>query len=330
LTKEPGVEFVINPKGRKLKESELPKIIKDCDIIIAGTEKYSREVLASADRLKLISRVGIGLDSIDLQAARDLGIIVSYTPDAPSPAVAELTIGLMFSLLRQIPLIDRKLRSGIWQRISGERLSNMVIGIIGTGRVGSRILKHLQGFHPKRIFVNDIHPDHNLYEMYHAELVEKETIYEKADIITLHVPLTPLTQGLIGKKELDTMKPNTRLINTSRGGIIDENALYNALIDKRIAGAAIDVYENEPYTGNLIELRNNVLTCHMGSMTKDCRKNMEIQAAEEAIRFIRSEPLKNIVPESEYHIGNESYRSNKSVHAANSCGKRTAPLHEMT
>ena len=301
LKNTPNIEYVINPIGRKLKEEELTELIKDFDIVIAGTEPITRKVLEQGKKLKLISRVGIGLDSVDLKAAKELGIKVSYTPDAPAPAVAELAVGQMLNILRRLPLVDRNLRSGIWQRIHGERLANMVIGVIGTGRVGSKVLRHLQGFYPKRIIVNDLKPDYNLYEMYNATYVEKDTIYKEADIITLHVPLTRLTYNLISKKEIELMKKNCSLINTSRGGIINENDLYDALSKNRIAAAAIDVFENEPYSGSLIELDNCFLTCHMGSMTNDCRAAMEILATEEAIRFVRNEALLGSVPDEEYY-----------------------------
>lgn len=302
LESTPNIEYVINPIGRKLKENELPELVKEFDIIIAGTEPITRKVMENGPNLKLIARVGIGLDSVDLVAARELGIAVTYTPDAPSPAVAELTIAHMINMLRRVPLVDRKLRFGIWQRIHGERLANMTTGIIGTGRVGSRVLRHLQGFGPRRIMVNDLKPDYNLYEMYHAEFAEKEAIYREADIITLHVPLTPLTRNLISKQQMDIMKKGVFLINTSRGGIVNEHDLYVALSGDHIAGAAIDTFESEPYTGNLIELDNCYLSCHMGSMTNDCRAAMEIQATEEVCRFVRGEPLKQVVPDEEYQF----------------------------
>jgi D-3-phosphoglycerate dehydrogenase / 2-oxoglutarate reductase len=302
LEKETRCEFHINPLGRKLKEEELEEFIEDVDILIAGTEPVTRKVMDKAKRLKLISRVGIGLDSVDLIAAREKGIHVSYTPDAPAPAVAELTMGHMMNLNRSISLVDRKLREGIWQRIMGERISNQTIGIIGTGRVGARVLKHLQGFSPRRILVNDINPTPEQYELLNAELVEKETIYREADIISLHVPLTPLTSPLIGFTEIEMMKPNVSLINTARGGMIDEKALYEALKNKKIRAAAIDVFMNEPYSGELAELDNCFLTCHMGSCSSDCRFDMEHLATEEALRYIRNEDLKFSVPDDEFKM----------------------------
>jgi D-3-phosphoglycerate dehydrogenase len=302
LKKNSNCEFVINPLGRKLNEQELTEIIKDYDILIAGTEPITARVMDNAPRLKLISRVGIGLDSVDLLYARELGINVSYTPDAPAPAVAELTIGHILNTCRSMPLVDRKLRSGIWQRLMGQRLSNQVIGVIGTGRIGSRVLKHLQGFSPKRILVNDIQPDHNLYDLYHAELVSKEIIYREADIITLHVPLTQQTSPLIAAKELEQMKPSVFLINTARGGVIHEKDLFDALKNRKIGAAAIDVFGSEPYGGELSTLDNCYFTCHMGSCTIDCRFEMEKLAAEEAVRFIRGEELRLQVPEYEYEL----------------------------
>jgi len=300
LEKTPNVEYVINPIGRKLKAFELRELIEDFDIVIAGTEPITSEVLDNGKRLKLISRVGIGLDSVDLLKARELGITVCYTPDAPAPAVAELTIGHMLNLLRYIPLVDRKLRSGIWQRYTGKLLSNQVVGIRGVGRVGSRVLKHLQGFNPAKILVHDIKPNHDLYHRYNAKLVDEETLFRESDILTLHVPLTKQTKSMVTERELRMMKRNSYLINTSRGGIVDEHDLYHALKEKIIAGAAIDVFEEEPYSGSLTELENCFFSCHMGSMTEDCRARMEIEATEEALRFIKGEDLQQIVPEEEY------------------------------
>ncbi len=300
LSAEPGVEFIINPIGKKLTEDELAGLIPDIDIVIAGTEPITRKVMEKANRLKLISRVGIGLDSVDLHAARELGITVSYTPDEPAPAVAELTVAHMLNLLRHLPLIDRKMHTGMWKRITGERLALQTVGILGTGRIGGRVLKHLQGFAPARILVNDIKPNYELYERMGAELVDKHTIYEQADIISVHIPLTPLTRHMIAREQMEAMKPGVLLINTARGGIIHEDDLHALLVSGQVGGAAVDVFEVEPYSGLLAGLDNCLLSSHMGSMTKDCRVAMEIGATEEALRCIRRMELMNVVPEYEY------------------------------
>jgi D-3-phosphoglycerate dehydrogenase len=295
------IEYVINPIGRKLKEPELAELIQGFGVVIAGTEPNTAKVIANGAHLRLISRVGIGLDSVDLHAARERGILVSYTPDAPAPAVAELTVGMMLSLLRNIAQTDRGMRNGVWRRYMGLRLADMTIGIIGVGRVGKKVIKHLQGF-GSRIIANDIQPDFEFGYTYGITWADKEKIYQEADIISLHVPLTPDTHYLIDTEELQSIKPGAMLINTSRGSIVREPALVEALRSGQLGSAAIDVFEQEPYSGELVTLENCLLTCHMGSCSRDCRSRMEIEATEEAIRFLKGEPLLGLVPELEYDL----------------------------
>jgi len=299
LLKTEGVTFDLNPFGRRFQEDELAEMIGPYHVLIAGTEPITRRVLERAPNLKHISRVGIGLDSVDLNAARELGIQVSYTPDAPAPAVAELAAGQMLNLLRFVPQADRGMRRGTWKRLMGRRLAECVVGIIGLGRIGKRVARHLSGFGSK-ILVNDIAPDLEFIEKNGLIEAAKEQIYAESDIITLHVPLTQETRRLIGPRELAMMKPDALLINTARGGIVDEAALAAALRTGKLGGAAVDVFEQEPYTGALTGIENCLLTCHMGSCSVDCRARMEREATEEALRFVRNEPLWSLVPESEY------------------------------
>lgn len=302
LLEEAGAEVVINPLGRKLKEVDLAGMIADIDILIAGTESITEAVLDRVACLKLIVRVGIGLDSVDLLAARARGIQVSYTPDAPSPAVAELTIGLMIDLLRSVQVSSHRMRQGKWHRYLGRRLSRVTIGIIGAGRIGSRVIEHLAGFDCSRILVNDIDPSLELpgHPTCTVERTDKETIYREADIISLHVPLTTKTRNLVTKNEMVRMKPDALLINTARGGVINEQDLFEALELGHLGGAAIDVFEQEPYCGNLVNLDRCLLTAHMGSMSIDCRIRMEVEATKEVVRFIRGESLQSQVPQTEY------------------------------
>jgi D-3-phosphoglycerate dehydrogenase len=301
LLESNNIEYLINPIGRKLKEYELAEMAGDSGVLIAGTESITANVMDRAPHLRLIARVGIGLDNVDLVAARERGITVSYTPDAPSAAVAELTIGLMISLLRQIPQADRGMRNGVWHRFMGRRLAEMTVGIIGVGRIGKRVIRHLKGFGAK-ILANDL----TAAVVYGNEpclrWVDKETIYREADIITLHVPLTPSTERMITRREIEMMKPEVLLINTSRGNIIDEADLAAALRAGRIGGAAIDVFGQEPYSGELTTLDRCIMTSHMGSMSRDCRVRMELEATQEAVRFLTGQPLRQIVPEDEYQL----------------------------
>lgn len=312
LLEKDKIEYLINPIGRKLKENELAEMIGDAGVLIAGTEAITAKVMDHAPHLRLIARVGIGLDNVDLVAARERGITVSYTPDAPSAAVAELTIGLMISLLRQIPQADRGLRNGVWHRFMGRRLAEMTVGIIGVGRIGKKVIRHLKGFGSK-ILANDLTPAVVYGNEPCLSWVDKETIYREADIITLHVPLTQLTGHMITTREIEMMKREVLLINTSRGNIIDEADLAAALRAGRLGGAAIDVFGQEPYSGELTTLDQCVMTSHMGSMSRDCRVRMELEATQEALRFLNGEPLRQIVPEEEYMMREKSSLESEPV-----------------
>lgn len=302
LLEAAGIEYLINPIGRKLKEEELAEMVTDFDVLIAGTEPISDKVMSCASRLKLISRIGIGLDSVDLLAAERRGIHVSYTPDAPAPAVAELTIGLMLSLLRSVHVANTHMHRGEWHRYFGRRIPEVTIGIIGTGRIGRRVLRHLAGFGTPRILVNDIHPNLTVAPAHKLEWVGKEEIYRYADVISLHVPLTVQTKNMIRREHLLQMKPDAMIINTSRGGIINEHDLAEVLSAGHLSGAAIDVFEQEPYTGELSKIDRCLLTSHMGSMSVDCRTRMEIEATEEAMRFLTGKALQGLVPPEEYEV----------------------------
>lgn len=297
-----GIEYLINPLGRKLKADELAEMISDFDVLIAGTETISEKAMSRASRLKLISRVGIGLDSVDLLAAERLGIAVSYTPDAPAPAVAELTLGLMYSLLRSIHEVNARMHRGEWHRYFGRRVGEVTIGLIGVGRIGGMVLRSLRALGQTRLLLNDLEPPIDLQGLEGVKWVNKETLYREADLISLHVPLTPTTRNMIRREHIETMKPDVLLINTARGGIINEEDLDWALSNQRIGGAAVDVFEQEPYQGPLAQHDRCLLTSHMGSMSVDCRTRMEIEATAEAIRFLQGEPLLGTVPQAEYGI----------------------------
>jgi D-3-phosphoglycerate dehydrogenase len=297
-----GIQYLINPLGRRLKEDELADLIGDHDVLIAGTEPITDKVMARASRLRLISRVGIGLDSVDLLAAERRGIKVSYTPDAPAPAVAELTIALMLSLLRGVHIANAQLHGGKWQRIFGRRIAEVTVGIIGVGRIGARVLRRIPAFGTPRVLVNDINPQLKFDPELKLEWVGKGDIYRQADLISLHVPLTPNTKGMIRREQLMMMKPDALIINCARGGIIHEEDLAEVLRGGHLGGAAIDVFEHEPYSGSLCGIERCLLTAHMGSMSVDCRTRMEIEATEEAVRFLKGEPQRSPVPRDEYEV----------------------------
>lgn len=302
LLENAGIDYVINPHNKKLTEDQLADLVSDFDVLIAGTEPITDKVMGRASNLKLISRVGIGLDSVDLLSARRRGIKVSYTPDAPSPAAAELTMCQILTLLRSVHVSNARMHQGQWHRFFGRRLAEVTVGVIGVGRIGSRVLRRMTGFGTPRVLVNDLQPNYKQIPEFKLEWVTKEEIYREADVITLHLPLTHLTKNMIRREHLMQMKPDALLINTSRGGIVNEQDLYEVMKSGHLGGAAIDVFEHEPYSGPLCEIERCLLTSHMGSMSVDCRTRMEIEATEEAVRFLMGNPLESAVPEAEYEV----------------------------
>ncbi|EMY61780.1 phosphoglycerate dehydrogenase [Leptospira terpstrae] len=304
LLEQTGINFSINPLNRKLTSAEVLDFAKDCTGIIAGTENLER-LVSESKNLKFISRVGIGLDSVPLKLCRHKGILVSYTPDAVTLAVAEIVLGMMITLPRHVVFADRQIRNGGWTRPVGISIQSSVIGIVGLGRVGYKISQMLTSLKPKKILVCDILDKSEDIKRLRAfgldiEQVTLNSLLSFSDIVSVHVPLTPLTQNLIATHELKQMKKSSFLINFSRGGVVNESSAYESLKKNEIAGLALDVYEKEPYSGNLIELDNVVLTQHMGSCSFDCRLAMESQATEELIRFFKGEKLMSEVPDFEF------------------------------
>jgi D-3-phosphoglycerate dehydrogenase / 2-oxoglutarate reductase len=302
LLESASIDYRINPLGRRLKEAELADMIGDTEVLVAGTEPITDNVMSRGTQLKLISRVGIGLDNVDLLAAERRGISVCYTPDAPAPAVAELAICLILSLLRSVHVANAQMHSGHWRRIMGRRLAEVTVGIIGAGRIGARVLRRIAPFGTPRVLVNDIKPDLKLLPELKLEWVDKGEIYRQADVISLHLPLTMHTRNLIRREHLLQMKADALLVNTSRGGIINESDLAEVLQSGHLGGAAIDVFEHEPYSGALCSVERCLLTTHMGSMSVDCRTRMEIEATEDAVRFLTGQPIRNPVPRNEYDV----------------------------
>ena len=311
LLRSIGAQVTINPIGKRLQEEELAELIPATEILIAGTEPITRKVMEAAPSLRLIARVGVGLDNVDLLAARDRGIEVTYTPEAPAPAVAELTIGLMVSLLRNTHTANTLLHDGQWHRFMGRRIGESTIGVIGVGRIGSRVIHLLSSFGVRRFITNDVEPRGDSLQGIDVEWVGQGQVFREADIVTLHVPLTLDTRNMVGRPQLDMMKSDAVLINTSRGGVVDEEALHRALQDGRLGGAAIDVFAHEPYQGPLTQEPRCLLTSHMGSMSIDCRSRMEVEATREAVLFLTGESALCPVPEQEYLIQSQAEGSNR-------------------
>ncbi|MDG1143490.1 MAG: NAD(P)-dependent oxidoreductase, partial [Burkholderiales bacterium] len=225
---------------------------------------------------------------------------VSYTPEPPAPAVAEMTVGLMLNLLRHVHIANAQMHQGVWHRYFGRRISEVTVGIIGLGRIGGRVLEKLSLLGAKRILVNDLSHDIRSQSDVDFEWVVKDKIFCEADLISVHVPLSPQTRNMICYEQLKKMKSNAIVINTSRGGIINEYDLAKVLTEGHLSGAAVDVFEDEPYFGDLTKIERCLLTSHMGSMSVDCRAKMEIEATREVVRFFSGDALISAVPRGEY------------------------------
>jgi len=291
--KKLGYKCHFNDFKRKLTSKEhVEKLRKhDPEIIIAGTERYTSTVLDNCPSLKMISRVGIGLDAIDLDECSTRGIAVENTPDAPTNAVSELTISQMLSLLRRTYVVDSEMRSGNWERFIGREISDCCVGVIGAGRIGTSVISKLQGFRPKKILYTDLDPSRRQRTLYCRPASPiwstKTQILEECDIITIHIPMNEDNLNYLDLKDFEILKSDAVIINTSRGGIVNESALYDWLREKPSASAAIDVFEKEPYDGKLITLPNILLSPHLGSCSKTSRLQMELGAANNALNFIR-------------------------------------------
>jgi len=295
ILKERGVDFTLNPWGRPPTEEELIKVIADYGMLLAGSSPVTERVMDNAAHLKLIARAGVGFDSVDTDAAEVRKISVTYTPEAPVAAVAEFTIGLMLSLLRHIHKADIDIKEGRWIRRPGRRLGTQTVGLVGFGRIGKAVASILDGF-GTRVLVADIKKDESFGVSSHVEWAPLKTILREADIVSLHLPLNSDTKNLFSKEEFTQMKPIAIIVNTSRGGIIDEEALVEALRAKKIAGAALDVYTAEPYSGPLAKMDNCLLSAHMASAAIDCKRAMEMGAVREVFRFLEGKPALVPVP----------------------------------
>lgn len=274
--KQAGCEVTLNPYKRKLTKEEITELLAEgITGLIAGLEPLDRQILEKA-RLKVISRCGSGHSNVDLKAAEELGIKVCYTPEAPVEAVAELTLGAMLNLLRFINKMDSDLHKGTWNKIVGAELKGKTVLIIGFGRIGRRLAELLKPFH-LRIVVADPNLEQKINGV---EILPLAEALPKADIISLHCSGQ---EEIIGQKEFDLIKPETFLLNASRGGLINEEALIKALEEKKIKGAWLDTFNSEPYSGALKEYEQVILTPHAGSYTLECRKTMEMRAVNNLI-----------------------------------------------
>jgi D-3-phosphoglycerate dehydrogenase len=285
LLRAAGFEYILNPYKRKLTEDELISLLQKHkpEYLIAGTETISKRTLDIMKvKVKMISRCGTGLDNVDCQYAEKNGISVKNTPDAPTLAVAELTIGIMLALLRKISFCDNAIRNNKFEKPMGNLLCGKTVGLIGCGRIGTKMAELLRAFNCNLIGYDSAIKKHSL-----IEIKPFDEVLKQADIVSLHIPYSNGNAYIINDVALSKMKKTAFLINAARGGLVDESALIRALENKQIAGAGIDCFEKEPYNGELIKFGNVVLTSHIGSYAKESRIKQEIDAVKNILENMR-------------------------------------------
>lgn len=280
LRDDPRFELVSKPG---LKGDDLTAAIAEADaVLVRSSTKITRESLARADRLKAIGRAGVGVDTIDVEAATERGIPVLTAPEGNTISAAELTMALLLALARKVPGADRSMKAGEWDKKSftGTELCGKTLGLIGAGRIGSEVARRARGF-AMRVLVYDPFLNTERARALDVEIASIEEVLEKADVISAHVPLTDATRNLVGKAQIARMKKGVLLLNVARGGVVDEDALVEALRSGHVAGAALDVFETEPLPADhvLRSLPNVVLTPHLGASTSEAQHSVAIEIA---------------------------------------------------
>jgi D-3-phosphoglycerate dehydrogenase len=276
-------ELVFNPYGKPLSEDQLIPLLRDCDGYVAGLDFVTGKVIEACEKLKVISRYGVGVDRVDLAAAKAKNIAVCNTPGANSQAVAELALALILALARRVPQLDRKVREAQWPRSTGIELRGKTLGILGLGAVGKTLARCASGF-SMDILAYDPYLDKTYAEAHGIVPSDLTDLIQKSHILSLHLPLTPQTKHLIDDAAMRAMRPGAILINTARGGLIDEAAAYEHLRSGHLGGLGLDVYEEEPPKPSLLhQLDNVVLTPHTASHTAEATAGMAEMAVQNLI-----------------------------------------------
>ncbi len=272
-----------------MSREELIERVRDADVLVVrSATKVTRDVIEAGKKLRIIARAGVGLDNIDVKAAQEKGIAVVNAPEAPSVAVAELTIGLMLAFVRHIPAADASMKSGKWEKkaFMGRELRGKTLGIVGTGKIGREVARRAKAFE-MNLLLYDVVRDEEFAREVGGRYVGLEELLRNSDFVSIHVPLTESTRCLIGQREISMMKPGAVLVNTSRGAVVDEKALAEALKAGRIGGACLDVFEKEPPVGSpILECPNIVLTPHIGASTAEAQREAALIIAEKIRRIV--------------------------------------------
>ena len=283
-------EVIYNRTGKPLSSAQVADLLPGVDGYIAGVDHIDRDALAAADSLKVIARYGVGVDRVDLAATAEKGIIVSNTPGANAASVAELALGLMLTLARQIPQASSAMRNAEWPRLHGLTLAGKTIGIIGLGTIGKQLAKRLANF-DCRIIAYDPYVDHEFIQKYKIDVVLLDDLIAQADFISLHLPVLPETRAMVDQEFINAMKTGSFLINTARGELIVEDALIEGLKSGHLRGAALDAFSKEPpdHDNPLLAMPQVICSPHLGAQTDGAANMMGRMALNECLRVLKGE-----------------------------------------
>jgi len=291
LLKKQGYEIVRNDTGKMMPQDDLKKNISDCEGVIIGVEELNEEILKTAPNLRAIAKYGVGTDNIDIDFCKKKGITLSKTVGANADAVADYAFALILACARKVPQIHHQCMQRNWSKVTSADVCGKTLGILGMGSIGKGVIKRAQGF-SMRVMAYDPYWDEEFARQYHVEKAQMKDICMKADFISLHLPLMPETEKCIGQSELELMKTTSYLINTARGGLVDENALIDALAKKKIAGAGLDVFNEEPPADERwFKLDNVIMGSHCAASTIETTKRMSLAAAQNLLHDLEDNSL---------------------------------------
>ena len=288
---EAGFELRHNNLGRRLRRAEMTELLRGADAVIAGVEPYDEALFAALPRLRCISRIGVGTDAIDLAAAQRREIAILTSGEEVVEPVAQMTVAMMLALARNLPLHLHDVRAGEWKKRTGVLLSEWTIGLLGFGRIGRAVAHGLRAFGPRIVVTDPCLTAEGVPSGVQA--VGLERLLAESDLVSVHASRPAAEGALIGERELGLMKPGSYFVNTARGYFVDESALAAALRNGRLAGAALDVFGEEPYRGPLAAMPQVLCTPHVSTLTRASRAAMELRAAENVISFFRQHHLAN-------------------------------------
>lgn len=291
-----NAEFIYPKKNVQMTESDILEQFHDVEAAIAGSEPYTRKVFETFPKLRILSRVGVGYDAVDVKAATEHGVVVTFAPGTNQNAVAEHCFSLILGLAKNVISQHNQIREGKWPRHANLPLRGKTLGLVGLGRIGKAMTRKAKAF-DMPVIAYDPFPDTRFAQEQGIPLLTLEEVLKQADYVSLHLPFTPETAKLINAEKLGLMKPTAFLLNTARGAVVDEDALYDFLKNKKIAGAGLDVFEHEPPKGSpLLTLDNVVLTAHTAGVDVESRDAMALSAAKSLVALLKGEwPTEQIV-----------------------------------